>query len=127
MSKTNYLEDNLINHVLRGVAYAMPPAIYVALFTTAPTDSGGGVEVSGGSYTRQACTFAVPSAGTTSNDIPVVYPTATAGWGTVVAFALMDAVAAGNMLYFANLNAARTVLTGDVLSFPIGQLQVVED
>jgi len=127
MSKTNYLEDSLINHVLRGVAYAMPPAIYVAVFTTAPTDPGGGVEVSGGSYARQACTFAAPSAGTTTNDIPVVFPTASAGWGTVTSFALMDALVGGNMLYFANLNAARIVLTGDVLSFPIGQLQVVED
>jgi hypothetical protein len=127
MSKTDYLEANLINHVLRGIAFATPPAIYVALFTTAPTESGGGVEVSGGSYARQATTFVAPSGGTTSNAIPIVYPTATAGWGTVTSFALMDAVVAGNMLYFANLNAPRTVLTGDILSFPIGQLQVVED
>lgn len=127
MSKTDYLEDNLINHVLRGIAFPNPPAIYVALFTTAPTESGGGVEVSGGSYARQSTTFVAPTTGTTSNATPVVYPTATADWGTVTSFALMDAVTGGNMLYFANLNASRNILTGDVLSFPTGQLQVVED
>ena len=127
MSKTDYLENNLINHVLRGVTYASPGAIYVALFTVAPTDLGGGTEVAGGSYARQVVTFGAPSTGTTTNDIAVLFPVATADWGTVTSFALMDQVAAGNMLYYANLNASRTVLTSDQLNFPVGQLQVTED
>jgi hypothetical protein len=127
MSKTDYLEDNLINHVLRGIAFPVPAAIYVALFTTAPGEAGGGVEVSGGSYARQLATFVAPVSGTTSNATSLVYPTATIGWGTVTSFALMDALAGGNILYYANLNAPRIVLVGDQLSFPIGQLQLVED
>lgn len=39
------------------VAYA-PPAIYVGLFTAAPTDAGGGTECTGGSYARVQMTQA---------------------------------------------------------------------
>lgn len=35
-----------------------PPAIYVGLFTAAPTDAGGGTEASGGSYARVQMTQA---------------------------------------------------------------------
>lgn len=127
MSKTDYLEANLINHVLRAIAFPVPTTIYLALFTTAPTDAGGGVEVSGGSYARQTVTFVAPTGGTTSNSATVLFPTATAAWGIVTSFALMDALVGGNMLYFANLNASRDVQLNDTLSFPTGQLQVVED
>lgn len=127
MSKTDYLEANLINHVLRAIAFPVPTTIYLALFTTAPTDAGGGVEVSGGSYARQVVTFVAPTGGTTSNSASVLFPTATANWGTVTSFALMDALVGGNMLYYANLNAPRTVQLNDTLTFPTGQLQVTEE
>ena len=45
---TNYLEDKIINHVFGGAAYSAPSTSYVALYTTSPTDAGGGTEVSGG-------------------------------------------------------------------------------
>jgi hypothetical protein len=127
MSKTIYLEDNLINHVLRGVAYPVPAGIWVALFTSAPGESGGGIEVTGGSYARQPATWSASVNGSSSNTVDVVYPVASANWGVVTSFALMDAVTGGNMLYYANLNAPRNVLTNDLVSFPTGQLEVTED
>lgn len=127
MSKTDYLEDNLINHVLRGVVYASPASIWVALFTTAPTEAGGGVEVAGGGYARQQVLWAVPAAGATSNTADVTFPVATANWGVVTSFALMDAIVGGNCLYYANLNASRNVLINDQLKFPAGQLLLTED
>jgi len=99
MSKSNYLEDNLLNHVLRAIPYTPPASIYVALFTTAPTDSTPGTEVTGGSYARQPVTFTAPSSGTCANVADITFPTATVGWGTVTSFGLFDQGAAGNLLY----------------------------
>ena len=127
MSKTNYLETALLNHVLRATPYTAPATVYVALYTVAPDDTGGGTEVSGGSYARQAVTFTAPSPDSISNTADVTFPVATADWGTIVAFALMDASTGGNALYYANLTASRTVLTSDQFKFPTGQLVVTED
>lgn len=127
MAKSIFLDDSFMNHVLRGVAYPVPPAVYLALFTVSPTPSGGGTEVVGGSYSRQAVTWTVPSSGVSNNSSAVVFPVASANWGVVTSFALMDALVGGNLLYFANLNASRNVQTNDQVSFPIGQLAVTED
>ena len=53
---TDFLENKIIDHMLRNQAYTPPTTVYVALFTTATTDAGGGTEVSGGAYARQAVT-----------------------------------------------------------------------
>lgn len=125
--KSNYLETQILNHVLRNTAYSSPTTIYVALFTTAPTESGGGVEVTGGGYVRQPVTFTAPAPDSCSNNADVTFPMATLDWGTVEAFALFDQASGGNMLYFANLTAPRDILTNDQFRFPSGQLLVSED
>lgn len=127
MSKTNYLEQALLNHVLRNVSYASPTQPYVALYTVAPDDTGGGTEVSGGAYARQPVTFTAPTPDSCSNSTDVTFPIATGDWGTVVAFGIFDAVTGGNLLYYANLTVARDVLTSDQLRFPTGQLICSED
>lgn len=127
MSKSNYLEAQLLNHVLRATPYSSPSAVYVALFTVAPTESGGGTEVSGGSYVRQTVTFSAPAPDSVSNTADVTFPIATADWGDVEAFALFDQPSSGNMLYFADLTAPRTINTSDQFRFPAGQLIVTED
>lgn len=124
---SDYLENVVINHLLRNQAFTPPATVYVGLFTTAPTDAGGGVEVSGGGYARQPVTLAAASGGATSNSADVTFPQATANWGTVVATGLFDASTAGNLLAWANLTTAKTVNTGDVLSFPAGNLTITID
>jgi hypothetical protein len=126
MPKTHYLNDNFINLALRNTPFTPPADVYLALFTVAPDVSGGGTEVSGGSYLRQVVTFSVSSNGQTSNTAEVLFPIASSAWGTVVSLALMDAVAGGNMMYFGSLNSPRTVLTSDQIRFPAGQLVVQE-
>ena len=56
---SDYLEDKVLDHVFGGNAYTAPGTHYVALYTVAPTDTGGGTEVTGGSYTRQSGAFTV--------------------------------------------------------------------
>lgn len=131
--KSNYLKAKVINHVLSLEAFTEPSSVFVALYTTAPTDDTLGVEVTGNGYARQEITatnFAVatvtlPQA---SNQQDITFPTATGGnWGTVVAFALLDAVTSGNMLLWSNLTTSKQVDDGDTVIFRTGQLTYSED
>ena len=53
---TDYAENKLVDAVFRGQALGAPATFYVALFTTACSDSAPGTEVSGGSYARVTVT-----------------------------------------------------------------------
>jgi len=122
---SDYLEDKVLDHVFGGVAYTQPTK-HVALYTVAPTDTGGGTEVSGGAYARQTSTFNVSGTNptTATNAAAVEYPTATANYGTVVAVGIMDALTSGNLLAYANLTASKTVSSGDVFRFDAGDLDI---
>jgi len=126
MPKTYYLSDNFVNAALRNTPYTSPALVYVALYTVAPTPAGGGTEVSGGGYGRQTVTFVAPVNGQSSNDAEILFPVASATWGTITSFALLDASAGGNMMYFDNLSTPRLVLASDQVRFPAGQLICVE-
>jgi len=126
MSKTNYLEDAVLNHFLRGVSAGGPYNPYVALFTSAPGEAAGGTEVSGGSYARRACGFSAPVSGAVTNAADITYPQATASWGTITHFAIFDALSGGNMLYYGTLPVSKTVGTDDIFEFLAGTLSVTE-
>jgi hypothetical protein len=126
MPKAIYLDDNFINVALRNTPFTPPATIYVALYTVAPGVGGGGTEVSGGGYGRQTVTFVAPINGQSSNVADILFPIAIAPWGTVVAFALLDASSGGNMLYFGNLSTPRNVLASDQVRFAVGQMLVSE-
>lgn len=127
-SLSNYAENKVLDHVMGKTAFTMPTA-YLALYTVAPSDSAAGTEVSGGSYARQAiaANMAAASAGSMANSAQIAFPAATANWGTVVAFAIMDAASAGNMLWWGDLSASKTVNSGDTLVFNTGQLTLTLD
>jgi len=126
MSFSNYLETEILDHVFGGNAYTAPATLYLALFTTDNTDTGGGTEVSGGAYARQTVAFTV-SGNTASNSADVEFPTATANYGTVVAVAVMDASTGGNQLAYAGLSSDKTIETGDVFRVPAGDLDITLD
>ena len=131
-SKSNYLENKVLDEVLGGVAFAAPATVYVALYTVAPTDAGGGTEVTGGAYARAAVTnnatnWPAASGGAKSNGTAIAFPTATASWGTVVAFGILDASTAGNLLYWGDLAVSKAIASADSASFAIGEIDVTED
>lgn len=123
---SDYLEDKVLEHVFGGNAYSAPSTLYVALYTVAPTDTGGGTEVSGGGYARQTATFNVSGTNptTASNTAAIEYPTATADYGTVVAVGILDASSSGNLLAYANLTTSKVVSSGDVFRFNTGDLDI---
>ena len=116
----DYAENKLIEHLVRHVSYTSPTTVYLALFTTATTDAGGGTEVTGGSYARQAITFGAASGGTCLNSVAVSFTTMPAT--TVTHAAIMDASTSGNMLMHGALTASKTTGAGDTLTFAIGDL-----
>jgi len=121
---SNYLENALINATLRNTTYTSPATVYVALFTSDPTDAGSGTEVSGGSYARTAVTFGAPSNGVTTNSAAVEFPQCTSSWGTVGWIGIMDASTSGNLLYHTALDASKTIDTGDIFKISTGNLSV---
>lgn len=113
---TDYLEKKLLDHSLGVLSYTMPSTVYLALFTSDPTDTGvAGTEVSGNAYARQPIAFSATTSGTgaTSNSADVLFPSATGSWGTVTHIGLMDAVTAGNMLWYGQLTTSKAVGTSD--------------
>ena len=121
---SNFLEDALINATLRATTYTSVATVYVSLWTSDPTDAGSGTEVTGGSYARTAVTFGAPSNGTSLNNADVIFPTATAGWGTVGWIGINDALSSGNLLYHTALDLAKTIDSGDIFKIATGNLSV---
>lgn len=128
---SEFLQQSLLDHVLKTTPYSVPANIYVALYTAAPSDTGGGTEVTGGSYARKvhntwnAGTAASPSVA--DNNGVITFATATASWGTVTHFSLFDAITGGNFLGWNALDASKTVDNGDTAEFADGELDVTLD
>jgi len=127
MSFSNFLELEVLDHVFRNSAYTAPSTIHVALFTVAPSDTGGGTEVSGNGYARQSMAFSAASSGSISNSGSVEYPTATGDQGTIVAMGLFDASSGGNLLAFGSLTSNKTVSNGDVFRFNASSVTISLD
>lgn len=125
-AKSNYLNNAILNAVLRNTTYTSPAAVYVALYTVAPTASTAGTEVAGGDYARTAVTFGAPSLGVVANSAPVAFPEAAAPWGDVVACGIFNDPTAGNLLYFGNLGTHKNVGIGDQVNFATSALSCTE-
>ena len=121
---SNYLEDALINAVLRNTTYTSPATVYVSLYTSDPTDADSGTEVSGGSYARTAVTMGAPSDGVSTNSADVTFPTATGSWGTVTHIGIHDASTSGNLICHTPLDTSKTIDSGDIFKITTGNLSV---
>ena len=121
---SNFLENALINATLRNTSYTSPAGVYLALYTSDPTDADTGTEVTGNGYARQAITFGAPSNGVSTNSAAIEFPQATGSWGTVTHVGIRDALTTGNLLFHTPLDASKTIATGDVFRVAIGSLSV---
>ena len=137
---SNYLENELLDHILgEGARNYTPTTLFIALFA----DTGSGVaaalesgtsstsgtanwgfyeiQTSGSTnYTRKAVDFNAASSGSATNNGAVTfdqaganYNTAGGAGNTVTHIAIMDAVSAGNVLFYGALSVSKTVTTGD--------------
>ena len=141
---SDYLANKIIDEVFRGIAFSTPGALYARLLTIAPTNAGGGVEVSAPGYSRvgisraltawagtQAAGSTAASTGTsgqTSNNASIVWPAPTSSWGTVTHFALNDNSLSGNLWFWGTLVPSRSIAaTAPAPSIPIGDLTITFD
>lgn len=124
MGASNYTEDLILQILLNGMAYTPSPSVYLALFTTDPTDVGVGNEVTGGAYERQQIGFDAPVNGTTQNSADIWFPVATTDWGTITHFGIYDAPTGGNLLIHDPWNAAKQIPAGGQFKLPRGYLTV---
>lgn len=127
---SNYIENAVLNHFLRGgSAVSQPAGVYAGGFT----DAAGIVadqpttEVSGGAYARKAMNFPAATTGTVSNSADVIFDVATANWGTINYFGIWDAPTGGNLLFWGALTASKAVSTGDTFKYSAGQVTVTLD
>lgn len=123
---SNYAEKLLLDWSMTTGSATRPTAWYVALYTAAPDDTGGGTEVSTGGYARQSVTFGAASSpgGTTSNSNTVSFTASGAGYGTVSHIGIFDNVSGGNLLWHGSMTASKTVADGDTLEFSIGNIDL---
>lgn len=126
---TDWAEAEVFDHFFHGTAIVAAPANQdVALYTTAPTDAGGGTEVSGGAYARQAVStvagWSGAGTGATDNVAVVAFPAATANLGTIVAMGLFVST---DLFMYGNLTVSRTVNDGDDYEFAAGALDASVD
>jgi hypothetical protein len=123
---SDYLANKMIDLFFRAVAFTFPANQYMAGFTSAPTNGGGGTEIGGGvGYARvvipstMAAWSGTQGPGTTtassgtegriSNNAQLAHPQPTGNQGTWVAGGLYDAPSGGNLLRWHNLPNQRSV------------------
>jgi hypothetical protein len=129
--KSDTLEARILDHLFKGGATPALTAlstVYVALYTTAPSDSATGTEVSGSGYSRAAVPAASwnRSAGQAWNNNEVVWAVVTSTPYTVVGWATWDAATGGNRLYWSTCTST-TFAVGEVPRIAASGITITED
>lgn len=109
-----------------------PAAVYVGLFTTNPTDGGGGSEVSGGDYSRKQLaqatgTWSAPSGTPRLIDNAAAIEWLSVTWsGTVTGWGLFNAASGGDLMWWFD-SADVAVSSTDNVRFVSGALDLTVD
>ena len=121
---SDYLENEILDHILGTGAYTMPTAVYVGLATATFADDNSGTELTGNGYARVAATFNAAASGTADNSAAIEFSAATASWGTVSHFGLFDASSGGNLLIHGAFTTAKLIDSCDILKISAGDLDI---
>lgn len=127
MNISDYLRTALLNHSLNVATFVPPTTVWAALYTVAPTSSGGGTEVSSPDYARVSTSWNTAALGGTTNALDIRFPASgvtLANWGTIVALGLRDASTGGNLLFFGPLSASVLLALGTDFRVAAGELAI---
>lgn len=147
---SDYLENKIIDAVFRGQALPTIGNTWIALTSTPVVDSNTGTNITeipnSGGYARvqltsnltnwmgtnfnQAGTISSGTNGTVSNNVAITFPSPTGSWGVANSFALLDSGTwgAGNLLFYGQLTAPKTINAGDAApTFTANTLQIQID
>ena len=133
MSFFNFLENEVLEHVVGKSAYTSPTA-YIGLSSTTPAEDATNItEPSTGSYARVATAagdWNTASGGSIDTQTATTFAQASGDWlagADLTHLVVFDAVTAGNALFFGSLAVSKPVLSGDTASFPAGDITVTLD
>lgn len=131
MSASNFLENKILDHTLKNTTYTQPANLYLALFKNTSGQAATNLElgtltdeITGGSYARRLISFADAAGGSCSSDVTLTFNTATASWGTVTHVAVIDALTAGNVLYYGAVTTPKSIDTGDTFQASTGNITI---
>lgn len=131
MSFSDAVEASVLNHIYGSTTYTKPAGKFVALFSGAPSDAGGGTEVTttSSAYARQVIAFTISGTAPcqAANSAQVDFPAATSAWGTITHFAIFDSVTAGIMLNWGPLTTSKTISIGDIMRIPASGIVITLD
>lgn len=123
--KSNYLKSKIVKHIKGEASYTMPSTLYLALYTQDPTAADGGLEVTGGSYSRKPISFGAESGGSAQSNAAINFtsmPTTNVShWG------IRDAASGGNLLYFGNFDIVQAITSGQTFTIDSGNVVITEE
>lgn len=133
MNATNYLEENLINHILRNISFTSPTNVYVGLMDNNTVDSeleNGNLtnEITGYTGDRKLVDFDVPTQsgdkGFTSNNSNLDFETMPATTVKYLIITDSPTKGSGNILLWSQAENIRTTNIGDTYRIPTYGLEV---
>ena len=126
-SFTDYTENLALTYLFTTGSATRPTAWYVGLFTAAPSDTGGGTEVSGSAYAR-VVTGTISGSGTATtftNAAAIEFAAASGGnWGTIGWAGIYTASTGGTLLAWAPLTTSKAINDGDIFRIPASSLSI---
>jgi hypothetical protein len=129
--KSNYLENHFLEALYDAGTFTEPSTVYLALYSSDPTDADTGTELSGGNYARQALTCGTHitvSGNAATNPADIEFPFSSAAWGNAAYWGLRTASSAGSLLHYGALTPARNVdSSGIQVVIPAGDLDITEE
>ncbi len=123
---TDSFENELLNYILGAGSYSRPTTWYLALYTAAPSEAGGGTECTGSGYARKAITrdntnFPPTTTGEKNLGVALSFTEAANNWGTIVGWGLFaDEATAGTLKIYGALDSPQIINQGDVARVAAG-------
>ena len=122
---SDYLEQQIYNHIFRNDTFLKPSGLAIALCKDYPTDSSY-TELDAVDYVRQSTYSsgdskwdAMAVAGSGFNTAEIAWSAATSDWGYASGVVFLDdpRIGAGNMLLRGNLTTPKNITNGDTFKF----------
>lgn len=124
-SLSDFLENELLDHVLKTGAYSVPTDIYVALSTADPLDSSTGIAEPGNGYARVVMNdWDASTSRATENTNQITFPQSTGDWGTISHWAIYDTLSSGNFLAHGDFTVSKECPLGTNLYIAVGDIDV---
>lgn len=127
MYATNYFEAAMLN-LMRNTAITAPTTVYLALFTSNPTDEGiTSTETLYSGYSRKAITFSAPATDgnglSITNSADITFTESTVNYGNAAYVGVMDSLTSGNMLLYSQLDTPLNIQIGVSPVFKAGTVK----